>query len=130
MNSFTKYEFFFPKKIYCCPCIMNPAEQSFQSGEHSLADIFIWSGTLNTIFLCYAKIFFAQKLEKKEDCLIISQANLAIVLLSTRKFLCTSDDEDTVRIRSNQKEEVFGRGCVKQYMRQRYSYFYFVNFEL
>ena len=41
MNSFTKYEFFFPKKICRCPCIMNPAKQSFQSGEHSLADIFI-----------------------------------------------------------------------------------------
>ena len=125
MNSFAKYEFFFPKKVYCCFYILNPVDQSFQSGEHSLADILY--SIINfeySLSLLSGNIFCTKVGEKRKDCLIICQAHLAIVLLSNRKFLCTSDDEETVRIRSNQKEELFCTGCVKQYFRQMYSYFF------
>ena len=99
MNSFAKYEFFFPKKVYCCFYILNPVEQSFQSGEHSLADILY--SIINfeyNLSLLSGNIFCTKVGEKRKDCLIICQAHLAIVLLLSRKFLCTSDDEETVRI--------------------------------
>ena len=35
MNSFEKYEDFFPKKGYGSPCVLTTVEQCFENGEHS-----------------------------------------------------------------------------------------------
>ena len=35
MNSFEKYEDFFPQKVYRCPCVLTAVEQCFENGGYS-----------------------------------------------------------------------------------------------
>ena len=74
--------------------------------------------------------FPSQKVgNEKEDCLIVCIKHLRIILILKRKFKCTTDDcENTLVIPIF--DERYCRGCVKKYMRQLFSYFYFVNFDL
>ena len=39
MNSFEKYEDFFPKKVYRCPCVLPAVKHCFENGEQSLGEI-------------------------------------------------------------------------------------------
>ena len=39
MNSFEKYEDFFPKKVYRCPCVLSAVKDCFENSEHSLGEI-------------------------------------------------------------------------------------------
>ena len=40
MNSFEKYEDFFPKKVYRCPCVLSAVKHCFENGKLSLGEIF------------------------------------------------------------------------------------------
>ena len=130
MNSFEKYEDFFPIKIYRCPCVLSAVKHCFENGEHSLREIlesvksFDYGEPLH-----FSEIFCTKVGNKKEDCLIACIEHLRIVLISKRKIKCTTEDcENTLVIPIF--EERYCRGCVKKYMRQMYWYFYFVNFNL
>ena len=79
--------------------------------------------------LPFSGIFCTKVGNEKEDCLIVCVEDLRIILISKRKFKCTTEDyKNTLAI------PIFdGRyctGCAKKYMRQLFSYFHFVNFDL
>ena len=52
------------------------------------------------------------------------------IFLVKRKFLCTANDEEKLVKISYDKVEFFCKGCVKQYMRNMYSYFFYVDLDL
>ena len=39
INTFEKYEDFFPKKVYRCPCVLSAVKHCFENGERSLGEI-------------------------------------------------------------------------------------------
>ena len=39
MNTFEKYEDFFTKKVYRCPCVLSVVKHCFENDEHSLGEI-------------------------------------------------------------------------------------------
>ena len=106
MNLFEKYEDFFPKDVYRCPRVLPDVKHCFENGEHPLGEIL-----------------------EKEDLLIVCVEHLRMILISKRKFKCTTEDYKNAFV-----IPIFStwycRGCVKKYMRQLFSYFYFVNFDL
>ena len=130
MNSFEKYEDFFPKKVYRCPCVLSAVKHCFENGEHSLGEIlesvksFDYSEPLP-----FSEIFGTKVGKEKEDCLIVCIEHLRIILISKRNFKCMSEDcENTLLVPIF--DERYCRGCVKKCMRQLFSYFCFVNFDL
>ena len=130
-SSYEKYEFFFPKKVYRCSCLLRPVQESFDHGDHSLSDIiyFIKNFEFDLSLLC-DQIYCTKVGEKKENCLILCETHLIILLLAKTKFLCTATDEEKLLKISYDKVKFFCKGCVKQYMRKMYSYFFHVDFDL
>ena len=120
MNSFEKYEDFFPKKVYRCPCVLPAVKHCFENGEHSLGEI------LESVKyfdygepLPFSGIFCTKVGNEKEDCLIgLSDiGHLRIILISKIKFKCTTKDcENTLLIPIF--DERYCRGCVKKYVRR------------
>ena len=130
MNSFEKYEDFFPKKVYRCPCVLSAVKHCVENSEHSLGEILesVKSFDYGEL-LPFSEIFCTKVGNEKEDFLIVCIENLRIILIYKRKFKCTTEDcENTLVIPILDKR--YCRGCVKKYMRQLFSYFYFVNFDL
>ena len=128
MNSFKKYEDFFPKKVYRCPCVLPAIKHCFENDEYSLGEILesVYSFDYGEL-LPFSEIFCTKVGNEKEDCLIVCVEYLRIILISKRKFKCTTKDYKNALVIPI-FNEWYCRGCVKKYMRQLFSYFYFVNF--
>ena len=76
-----------------------------------------------------SEIFCTKVGNEKEDCLIVCVKYLRIILISKRKFKRTNEDyKNALVILIFIKW--YCRGCVKKYMRQLFSNFYFVNSDL
>lgn len=104
-------------------------DQCFGSDNHSFPDILDSIRFSEFDLPLFSEQAFCTKVsEKKENCLIVCREHLIVILIATRKILCTSNDENTLVISSIQ--ERYCMGCIKRYMRQMFSYFYFIDFEL
>ena len=127
MNS--KFEFFFPKRVYRCSCLHDAIKECFDNGEWSIADIVCYLKDIDSKNLLSTRIFSTRVGENKEHCLFTCEAHLKIILLSVEKNTCTSsEDEDTVCVEYSDKKELYCKSCLKQQMRLLYYYFYFVKF--
>ena len=123
----TKYETIFPKKVYRCSCLLNTVDECFQSGECSLIKI------LDSI-MCYdfylpillEQIFCTRVGENKEGSLIVCREHLIVILLSKKKYSCTSTEDGRLEVPALQGR--FCRGCIMKCMREMFSYFYSVDF--
>ena len=130
MNSkFEKFEFLFPKRVYRCPCFQAAIEQCFNNEDYSIADISCYLKDIDSKNVLSTRIFSTRVGENKEHCLFTCEQHLKTVLLAAEKNVCTSpENDDTVSFEYSYKKEVYCKGCLKQYMRLLYSYFYFVEF--
>ena len=130
MNSFEKYEDFFPKKVDRCPCGLLAVKHCFENDEYSLDEIFESVKSFDYGEpLSFSEIFCTKVGNEKEDCLIFCVEYLRIILISKRKFKRTTEDyKNALVILIFIKW--YCRGCIKKYMRQLFSYFYFVSFDL
>ena len=113
--------------------MLQPVEESFNVGEHSLLDILFYIKNFDFAGCNYEllsdKIFCVTVGEEKKDCFFECEKHVAIVLLVKRKIACTmTEKENTDTIEYNNKKEVYCHACIKHYMRLMYSYFHFVDF--
>ena len=97
MNSFEKYEDFFPKKVYRCPCVLPAVEHCFENDKNSLGEILksVKSFDYGEPLLS-SDIFFTKVGYEEEDCLIVCSLYLRIILILKRKFKCTTEDYKNV----------------------------------
>ena len=93
MNSFEKYDDFFPKKVYRCPYVLPAVKHYFKNDKHSLDKILesVYSLDYGEL-LPFSEIFCTKVGNEKEDCPIVCVKYLGIVLISKRKFKCTTED--------------------------------------
>ena len=115
--------------------MLQPVEESFNVGEHSLLHILFYIKNFDFAGLNYEllsdKILCVKVAEEKKDCFLECEKHVAIVLLVKRKIVCTTTEkENTATVEYNNKKEVYCHGCIKHYMRLMYSYFHFVDFFL
>ena len=93
MNSFEKYEDFFPKKVYRCPCVLPAVKHCFKNDEYSLCEILESDKSFDYgERLPFSEIFCTKVGNEKEDCLIVCVEHLRIILISKGKFKCTTED--------------------------------------
>ena len=125
-----KYEYFFPRKVYCCACLSHVIQESFDNGDHSLVDIL--ENIKKFDFLDVAeldKVFCVKCGNDNKDCIFVCVRHLAIVLLVKRKFVCTqTENAGTATVVFDGKKEIYCKGCIKQYLKLMFHYFYFVDF--
>ena len=125
MNS--KFEFLFPKRVYRCRCLHAAIEECFHNGEWSIADIVCYLKHFDSKNLLSTRIFSTRVKKNKEHCLFTCETHLKTILLGVEKNTCTlSENDDTVCVEYSDVKEVYCKGCLKQYMRLLYYYFYFV----
>ena len=128
----SKYEYFFPSKVYCCACLGEVIEKCCDNGIYSFTDIIDEIARHNFIDDDKNKIFAVKCGEQCKDCIFTCEKHLAIVLFAKKKFSCTdipSETNITVTYCCG-KEETYCVGCIKHYLKLMYGYFYFVNFDL
>ena len=130
MNSkIEKYEFLFPKRVYRCSWLHAAIEECFVNDKCSIGDIACYLKDIDFKNVLSTRIFSTRVGKNKEHCLFTCEQHLKTVLLAAEKNVCTSpENDDTVSFEYSYKKEVYCKGCLKQYMRLLYSYFYFVEF--
>ena len=96
MNSFEKYEGFFPPKFYRCPCVLSAVKQCFENDEHSLGEILESVKSFDYGEPLLSPENFCTKVgNEKEDCQIVCVEHLTIVLILKR---CTTEDYKNVLV--------------------------------
>ena len=96
-----KYETFPPKNFYRCSCLLNAVEECFQSGEGGLSKI-LESIMCHEFYLplLSVRVFCTRVGKNKEDCLIVCHEHLIVILLSKKKYSCTTTDEKDIKFPS------------------------------
>ena len=75
------------------PCVLSAVKHCFENGERLLGEILesLKSFDYGEPFLS-SEIFCTKVGNEKEDCLIVCSVHLRIILISKRKFKCTTED--------------------------------------
>ena len=128
----SKYEYFFPSKVFRCACLGAVIEKCCDNGIYLLMDIIDEIAKYNFIDDNKNKKFAVKCGEQSKDCIFTCEKHLGIVLFVKKKFSCTDTPSDvniTVTYCCG-KEEAYCVGCIRHYLKLMYHYFYFVNFDL
>ena len=128
----TKYEYFFPSKVYRCASLGQIIENCCDNGIFLFTDIIDEISTHKFIDDDKNKIFAVKCGEQLKDCIFACERHVSIVLFAKKKFSC-SDNPTETNITVTYccgKKETYCVGCVKHYLKLMYNYFYFVNFDL
>ena len=128
----TKYEYFFPSKVYRCACLGQIIENCRDNGIFSFTDIIDEISTHKFIDDDKNKLFVVKCGEKLKDCIFTCERNLSIILFAKKNFSCTETPTETnitVTYLCG-RQETYCVGCIRHYLKLMYGYFYFVNFDL
>ena len=128
----SKYEYFFPSKVFRCSCLGAVIENCCENGIYSFADIIDEIARHNFIDDDKNKVFAVKCGEQSKDCIFTCEKHLGIVLFAKKKFSCTDTPNETniTVTYCCGKEETYCVGCIRHYLKLMYHYFYFVNFDL
>ena len=85
----SKYEYFFPEKVFRCACLTVPIEKCCDHGQYSLPEIVDELNKYNFIDQDENKIFSIKCSENNRDCLFVCERHLSIILFAKKKFLCS-----------------------------------------
>ena len=130
--NWTKYEYFFPSKVYRCACLGQVIENCRDNGIFSFVDIIDEISTHKFIDDDKNKLFAVKCGEKLKDCIFVCERHLSIIIFAKKDFSCTEtpNEKNVTVIYSCGKEETYCVGCIRHYLKLMYNYFYFVDFDL
>ena len=128
----SKYEYFFPLKVYRCACLGEIIQNCYDHGLYSFTEIFDELSTHSFLDNDDSKIFAVKCGNLKRDCIFVCEKHLGIVLFAKKTFSCTDVPQPTnTTITYNfDKKETYCVGCIKHCLQLMYNYFYYVNFDL
>ena len=128
-----KHGNFFPEKVYRCPCLMQVIDECFENEQNLFVEIHdeVVSFVLERGL---PKVYALKCGEELKDCILSCEKHASIMVLEKKKIDCTADFSfESLTIYFNEdKNKVVGKtfckGCVKKYLRDSISYFYFKEF--
>ena len=128
----SKYEYFFPRKVFRCACLGPIIEKCCDHGYYSFTEIFDEISRNNFIDDDENKVFSVKCGDGNKDCLFACEKHVAIIIFAKKKFSCSDilSPINTTVTYSCGKKETFCIGCIKHYLKSIFHYFYFVNFDL
>ena len=129
-----KNEFFFPSKVYRCPCLGQVVDECFDNDLKSFVEIHdqIWEFVLSNHDM--SKVFSVKCGEKRKECIFVCEKHLSIIIFGKKKFACTEKpkfNNTTVLYNLNYNTpigETYCAGCIKYYLRSAKYYFYYKKF--
>ena len=131
-SSLQKNEFFFPRKVYWCACLLQPVEESFNVGEHSLLDILFYIKNFDfaghNYELLSNKNVLCKSWWRKKGLFFCVWKTCGNCFACEKKNCTATEKENNATVEYNKKKEVYCHVCIKHYMRLMYSYFHFVDF--
>ena len=128
-----KHGNFFPEKVYRCPCLMQVIDECFENEQNLFAEIHdeVVSFVLERGL---PKVYALKCGEELKDCIFSCEKHASIMVLGKKKIDCTADFSfESLTIYFNEDKDklvgkTFCKGCVKKYLRDSISYFYFKEF--
>ena len=122
----SKYEYFFPSKVYRCACLGQIIEKYCDNVSYSFTEIV--DELTNHTFLDNKddKVFSVKCGELKRDSIFVCEKHLGIVPFAKKKYACTDVPQSTnTTITYNfSKTETYCVGCIKHYLQLMYHYFF------
>ena len=82
----SKYEYFFPEKVFHCACLCAPIEKCCDNGYYFLTEIVDEMCNYNFLEQNENKIFSVKCGEKNRDCIFVCERHLAIILFAKKKY--------------------------------------------
>ena len=128
----SKYEYFFPSKVFRCACLGEIIQNCRDHGLYSFTEIVDELSTHTFLDSDGSKIFAVKCGNFNRDCIFVCEKHLGIELFAKKTFSCTDVPQPTnTTITYNfGKKETYCVGCIKNYLQLMYDYFYYVNFDL
>ena len=128
-----KHSNFFPKKVYRCPCLLSVIDDCRENDLYSFMEIHdeVVQYTLEEGF---GRIFSMKCGEELKDCIFCCHKCLSVIILGKKEYDCTDDISfDNLTIFFNESKtsvvgKTFCKGCIKNYLRKSFDYFYFKEF--
>ena len=117
----SKYEYFFPSKVYRCACLK--IENCCDNGLYSMTEIVDELSTHTFLDNKDDKIFSVKCDELNRDCIFVCEKHLGIVFFAKKKFTCTDNRQPTnTTIAYNLgKKETHCVGSIKHYLKLMYN---------
>ena len=128
-----KHANFFPGKVYRCPCLLSVVDDCFENDFNSFVEIHdeVVEFTLENGL---GRIFSTKCGSELKDCIFCCHKHLTVIILGRKQYDCTDEISfENLTIYFNEKKDVcigktFCKGCIKNYLRKSFDYFYFKEF--
>ena len=123
-----KYEYFFPRKVYRCPCLASVITSCLHDGIYGLTDILDEIKRNN----CTESKVYCVKCGKKDQHVVFSCSDhMAILIVSSKMYDCTElPNNKNVTIDLSGESKTFCCGCIRKHLREMYYYYHYINFDL
>ena len=128
----SKYEYFFPSKVFRCACLGEIIQNCHDHGLYSFTEVVDELSTHTFLDNDHSEIFAVKCGNLNRGCIFVCEKHFGIVLFAKKTFSCTDVPQPTnTTITYNfGKKETYCVGCIKHYLQLMYNYFYYVNFDL
>ena len=136
MNSFEKYEDFFPKKVYRCPCVLPAVKHCFKNDEYSLCEIldaFLNAFKTVIIISCYLDCVRFEAVHNSKIMQCLDSVKCRFVVADRNAFGESYDDEIFVgnhhKCKNAESEEIsfnkrpLYKSCFTSLKKLRYEHF-------
>ena len=124
-----KYEYFFPRKVYQCPCLGAVITSCLHDGIYSLADI--CDEITQTDCTESQKVYCTKCGNDKQSVVFSCGQHMAMIILAVKRYDCTvSPNKGSVTIEFYDESKTYCRGCIKKYLQEMYYYYHFLHFDL
>ena len=129
----SKHSNFFPEKVYRCPCLLAVIDDCKENEQYSFVEIHD-EVLQHTFEKDIGKIFAVKCGNNLKDCIFCCHNCLSVIILGKKKYDCTdviSFDNLTIFFNESKTSvvgETFCKGCIKNYLRKNFDYFYFEQF--
>ena len=124
-----KYEYFFPRKVYRCPCLANVITSCLHDGIYALADIL---DEIKQTKCTESTRIFCVKCGKDDQNVVFSCGDhMSILVVSAKMYGCTElPNNKNLTIHLFDGLKTYCCGCVRKYLREMYYYYHVINFDL
>ena len=129
-----KHSIFFPKKVFRCPCLLSVINECYEHDLNSFADLHD-EVVQFSLERGIGKVFAMKCGEDLNDCIFCCHNHVSDIILGTKEYDCTENEPsfDNLTIFCNINKslvigKMFCRGCIKDYIRKFYTFFYFKEF--
>ena len=89
--------FFFPSKVYRCPCLGQVVDECFDNDLKSFVEIHdqIWEFVLSNHDM--SKVFSVKCGEKRKECIFVCEKHLSIIIFGKKSLLVLKNQSSTIQ---------------------------------